>query len=128
MATFLLDSTVIFDALNLKRGRREYLAQLLRQGHILASCPINFIEVYAGLRDHEQAHTEQFLGTLKFHPITAQVAKEAGLLKRDWQRKGHTLAPMDVALAAVALHYRLDFLTDNRKHFPMPELNLYPLP
>jgi predicted nucleic acid-binding protein len=128
MATLLLDSTVIFDALNFKRGRREYLTQLLQQGHILASCPINFIEVYAGLRDHEQAHTEQFLGSLKFHPITAQVAKKAGFSDGSGNAKGRLSPRLDVILAAVALHYHLGFLTDNRKHFPMPELNLHQLP
>ena len=29
---------------------------------------------------------------------------------------------------AMALEYRLPLLTDNRKHFPMPEIQLYPLP
>jgi hypothetical protein len=28
----------------------------------------------------------------------------------------------------VALHHEVSLLTDNRKHFPMPELQLLPLP
>jgi predicted nucleic acid-binding protein len=128
MATILLDSSVIFDALNGKRGRKEFLAQLLQQGNILACCPVNLTEVYAGLRDHEKPHTEAFLRKLKFYPITPDIAREAGLLKRNWRQKGHTLSHMDVTLAAIAIHSKLVFLTDNVKHFPMPELHLLPLP
>ena len=51
----------------------------------------------------------------------------AGLLKRDYAKKGTHLAVTGVTIAAVAIHNRLP-LTDNIKHFPMPDLTLYPLP
>jgi len=47
-------------------------------------------------------------------------------LRRDWQKKGHTLSYTDVTIAAVALGNRAPLITDNRKHFPMPELQLVP--
>ena len=50
MATFLLDTSVIIDAINGKRDRGQFLKGLLEQGHLLACCPINVTEVYAGLR------------------------------------------------------------------------------
>ena len=50
MATFLLDTSVIIDAINGKRDRGQLLQRLLEQGHLLACCPINVTEVYAGLR------------------------------------------------------------------------------
>ena len=40
MATYLLDTTVIIDAINEKRDRRLLLRQLVTEGHILACCPI----------------------------------------------------------------------------------------
>jgi len=61
-------------------------------------------------------------------PVTAAIARQAGLLRRDWQKKGHTLSYTDVTIAAVALSHQAPLLTDNRKHFPMPELQLLPLP
>ena len=124
----LLDSSVIFDALNGKRGRKEYLVRLLQQGHLLACCSVNLTEVYAGLRDPERTRTEAFLSTLKFYPLTAEIAIRAGLLKREWRQKGLTLGYADVNLAAVAIHHQLGFVTDNGKHFPMPDLQLLPLP
>ncbi|MBC8165886.1 MAG: hypothetical protein H7Y20_08445 [Bryobacteraceae bacterium] len=54
MATYLLDTSVIIDALNGKRGRRDLLLGLVRQGHLLACCPINVTEVYAGMRSNEE--------------------------------------------------------------------------
>jgi predicted nucleic acid-binding protein len=104
------------------------VANLVRSGSLLACCPVNITEVYAGLRDHKEAETEAFLSALKFYEITAKIARTAGLLERDWARAGQTLAPGDVTLAAVAIENKLGFLTDSRKHFPMPELMLYPLP
>ena len=34
----------------------------------------------------------------------------------------------DVTIAAVAIAHRLTLLTDNKKHFPMSELSMQPLP
>src|ERR1700722_6325835 len=49
MATILLDTSVIFDHLNGRAGRTEFLDRLLVEGHLLACCAVNITEVYAGL-------------------------------------------------------------------------------
>jgi hypothetical protein len=54
MATILLDTSVIFDHLNGRYGRTAFLDQLIEQGHVLACCPVNFTEVYAGIRPGEE--------------------------------------------------------------------------
>lgn len=128
MATYLLDSSVIIDALNNRRGRPSLLLELLHEGHELACCPINVTEIYAGLRPKEEAATGEFLASLRYFPITRSAARLAGELKREYGRKGKTLNLADVMIAAVALHNRLMLLTDNVKDFPMEGLFLYPLP
>ena len=128
MATYLLDTSVIIDALNGKRGRRELLLGLVKQGHLLACCAINVTEVYAGLRPTEESVTEEFLRSLEYYQLTWSVARLAGLLKRDYRRKGATLTVADVTIAAVALVNELTLMTDNVKDFPMKELVLYSLP
>ncbi len=128
MATFLLDTSVIIDAINGKRGRRQFLYSLLEQGNTLGCCPINVTEVYAGLRPGEEQSTQNFLRSLDLYPFTRPIAELAGLLKRDYGRKGKTLNLGDVIIAATAIHNGLILLTDNVKDFPMKELSLYPLP
>ena len=128
MATFLLDTSVIVDALNNKRGRVALLVQMLKEGHLLACCPINLTEVYAGMRPKEETTTEAFLASLRFYEINAPAARLAGLLKRDYARKGKTLNLGDVMIAGVAIQHHLTLLTDNLKDFPMEDLSLYPWP
>ena len=128
MATYLLDTSAIIDALNNKRGRRDLLLDLVRQGHLLACCPINVTEVYAGMRPKEETATDEFLKSLEYYHLTWPVARLAGLLKRDYGRKGITITVADVTIAAVALVHELTLITDNVKDFPMKELTLYPLP
>ena len=126
MATYLVDTSVIIDALNGKRGRRDLLLGLVKQGHLLACCAINVSEVYAGIRQKEEAATEEFLRSLEYYDVTWPVARLAGLLKRDYGRKGTTLTVADATIAAVALVHELTLMTNNVKDFPMKELVLYP--
>ena len=128
MATFLLDTSVIIDAINGKKGRREVLKGLVRQGSILACCPINIAEVYAGMRPQEEQATSAFLRSLELYPLTFAVSELAGTLKREYGKRGQTLNLGDVLIAATALRNGLTLLTDNNKDFPMKELTLYPLP
>ena len=106
-AARLLDTGIIIDALNGKRGRRELLDRLLQDGAELACCPINITEVYAGLRPG--------------------VARKAGELLGAWRQRNRTLSLPDTTIAAVALTNGLTLVTGNAKDFPMPELRLYPL-
>jgi predicted nucleic acid-binding protein len=127
VATYLLDTSVIIDVINGKRNRGQLLTRVLEDGHLLACCPINVTEVYAGMRSAEEHRTEEFLGSLRYYPITWPIARLAGLLKRDYGKKGITLGVADVTIAAVVLHHGLTLMTDNLKHYPMKDLNLYDL-
>jgi len=128
VASYLLDTSVIVDALNGKRDRPRLLRELLQQGHLLACCPINVTEVYAGLRSHEETRTAELLQSFQYFPVDWPVARLAGLLKRDYGRKGITLAIADVTIAATAIYYQLVLATDNLKHYPMKELTTLRLP
>jgi predicted nucleic acid-binding protein len=126
--TCLLDSSILIDALNGKRGRRQLLDRLIEDGADMACCSINVTEIYAGLRPGEEAKTERLLRSLKFYPVTWEIAKQAGELQNVWRRRNRTLSLPDTTIAAVALANDLTLVTGNVKDFPMPELRLYPLP
>jgi predicted nucleic acid-binding protein len=123
---YLLDTSRIIDALNGRRECRDHLRSLLSAGHTLACCTINVIEVYAGMRPKERLATDAFLHNLEYYDVTWKVAARAGSLRYAWARKGHTLSLADVTIAAVAIEHGLILLTDNARHFPMPELRLAP--
>jgi predicted nucleic acid-binding protein len=124
----LLDTTVLLDALRARQNRRSMLAEIVTQGHLLATSAVNIAEVYAGMRLGEEVRTEAFLASLECYPLTGAIARRAGALKSAWALKGRTLTLPDMMVAATALEHGISLVTDNRKDFPLPELNLYPLP
>ena len=127
MSIYLPDTNILIDALNSKRGRKQFLQDLLLQGHKLACCCITVAEVYRGMRPHEEQATDQFLSALIWYDITRGVARHAGRLRFEWAQRGVTLALADSLIAAKALEYGLILITNNQKHFPMPELSIYSL-
>jgi predicted nucleic acid-binding protein len=124
----LLDTSVLIDALRLRRGRRKWLAEQVRAGLMLTTSALNLAEVYAGMRPEEEARTKAFLNALECREITASVAENAGKLKKQWAQRGRTLTLADTLVAAVALQQGCPLATDNRKDFPMPGLQLCELP
>lgn len=128
VATYLLDTSVIVDVLNERRERGALVEGKLQQGHSLACCSINVTEVFAGMLPHEEVRTEEFLRSLEYFEVSWEAARLGGLVKNSWARQGITLPLTDVTIAAVALVNGLILLTDNLRHFPMPDLQLEPLP
>ena len=86
------------------------------------------MEVYAGMRAREAPVTEGLLRSFKFYEVSWDIARQAGELKNEWAKKGVTLFLPDITIAALAIAHGLPLLTDNRRDFPMPELQFYPLP
>ena len=127
MNDYLLDTTVLNRSTE-RQERDALLLQLLSDGHLLGCCGINVTEVYAGMRPRERVKTDHLIESLQYFPVTRPIAKHAGELKYEWARKGVTLSTADVTIAAVALAHQLVLFTDNRKHYPMPELQLFQEP
>ncbi len=124
----LLDTSILIDVLRLRNQRREFLAELVRGGHTLSTTTLNIAEIYAGMRPAEEDRTEALLSGLESYELSGSSTRLAGRLKNTWARKGHTLALADAIVAATAIERGCTLLTDNRKDFPMPEIQLYPLP
>jgi len=79
------------------------------------------------MRPREEPATGEFLGSLGYYEVTRLTARSAGRLRYGWARKGQTLSLADATIAAVALAHGLMLMTDNNRHFPMQELQLYPV-
>ena len=128
MTTYLADTNILIDALNDKRGQRQMLNHLVSQGHQLACCTVTLGELFSGIRPADLAKVEQFVSMLRWYAASRAIALQAGQLRFRYARKGVALSLPDMLIAATALEHGLTLITGNRKHFPIPELPLYPLP
>jgi predicted nucleic acid-binding protein len=128
VSTYLLDTSILIDALRGVRGRAEELAHLVEDGHLLACSVITVAEVYARMRPRERAATVALLESLETYDVTRQIAERAGLLRRIWAARGRTPALVDVLIASTALGLGLVLVTDNTRDFPMKELQLHASP
>lgn len=124
----LLDTSVLIDVLRFRHQRREWLAEMVRGGHNLSTSTLNVAEIYAGIRSGEEAETEALLAGLEAHEFDGSDARFAGKLKSHWAQKGRTLTLDDAIVAAIAIRRACALVTDNRKDFPMAEVQLYSLP
>jgi len=66
--------------------------------------------------------------SLVFLPVSAEIDEQAGHLKRRYAKRGKAIFFQDVTIAAVSIAYGCTLVTENIKDFPLPELQLYPLP
>ena len=124
MANYLLDSTIIIDCLRGKKGRDELLKKLTLEGSTLGCCSVNIVEVYTGMKNREREKTTNLLNSFEYYNITREMATLAGEYRRNYRKKGKILSVSDVLIAAVAISYNLILITDNRKHYPMPEIKI----
>ncbi len=124
MANYLLDTMVIIDCL---RGRKEtvgFLTEIASEGLSVGCCAVNIVEVYAGMKKHEKQVTKKLLDSLEYYEVTRELAERAGEYKREYTEKGITLSLSDVIVAAVAISNDLTLVTDNLRHYPMPDINI----
>lgn len=119
---------MLIDVLRRRRQRREALEGLVIAQHSLFTTALNVAELYAGMRPGEERQTEALLAGLECLDVAGSAARLAGALKNRWARRGRTLALVDALIAATAIEQNCALLTDNHKHFPMPEVRMYPLP
>jgi len=126
MSRFLLDSDVIIWHL---RGRHEATEMIRKlQNFSLPGCSaVSVFEVQMGVKRGEEEATLRFLKALKIFDINWEVADRSAQLVREYKSKGQTLGVADALIAGTCLYHDLTLVTYNRKHYPIAELNIYPV-
>lgn len=86
--------------------------------------PVTAAELWQGIRPREEAEVQELLGTLTCIPITHDIGRTAGTYM---QRYGpsHGLDLPDALIAATSVLHGCALWTRNRKHYPMPDLDLF---
>ena len=126
MADSLLDTNVLIFALRGHPVALRLLNELNQRGSLFISVATR-VEILAGMHSHEEQRTLNFLQTLTSLPITVPVSDKAGRWIYAYTRQGIQLSFPDVLIAATAWHHKLALATTNPKHFPMPEIQLFPI-
>lgn len=116
--TVLVDTSVLIDYL---RGHERAAAVLERERTAapLHASEITRLEVLAAMRPVGEDDTRTLLATLRWHPVDADIAEEAGALGRRWLPSHRTIDGADLAIAATAVRTGSRLLTRNIRHFPM---------
>ncbi len=87
-------------------------------------CAVNIDEVLRGIREHERDTAVRLLSGLHTAPLGRTEGTRAGDWRREFARKGITLAQADCLIAAAAVGVGARLATGNPKDFPMPELDV----
>ena len=112
----LVDTDVLIDFL---RGNEHAVAFVRKHADWIMLSPIVVAELFAGARnDAERATLDDFVTLFPVAPMTVQVAKVAGSLRREFG-KSHGVGLADAIVAATALAEDAELKTINIKHYPM---------
>jgi tRNA(fMet)-specific endonuclease VapC len=84
-------------------------------------------ELLLGMRGRLPAGTLLLLRQYRAVDVDSDIADLAARFGRQY-RGTHSGKLPDLLIAATAVVHRLDLVTLNRRDFPMPEVNLYPVP
>jgi predicted nucleic acid-binding protein len=125
VSLYLLDSDIIIWYL---RGREEthQFMQDIQRVSVPSCSSLSITEVVLGMKKKEEKVTREFLNSLEVIPVGRQEGWLAGELIRKYQTQGTTLDFIDATIAASCILHNLILVTYNSKHFPMPELTIYP--
>jgi predicted nucleic acid-binding protein len=115
-APILVDTDILVDYL---RGTKNAVAFVNARSSEIILSSIVVAELYAGVKgDTEQETLNSFISLFRTVPVTTEIARAAGLYKRDYG-KSHGVGIADAILAATAEAEGAALQTLNTRHYPM---------
>lgn len=125
MIGVLLDSDVIIEVLRERSPKivREWI-NVANTDEPLFYSPVSLAEVRHGMRDRERELIERMFSGMRCIPIDQEIGRRSGDYLRSFHAS-HSLALGDALTAATASVHRLQLWTQNRKHFPMKDLEFF---
>lgn len=127
MDKYLIDTDEWINFFNKRDKAIKLLFKLRSQGEILSSI-LTITELRAGWSDQAaDKFMPIFYAQTKILGISQKAAELAGKLLKDYKTKGVSLPTVDTLIAATAIVEDCQLVTNNKKDFPMPQLNLFRL-
>ena len=116
MSGILLDTDIAIDYL---RGVEAAVEFVQRHEQEISLSAVTVAELFAGVREGDETDKlEEFVGLFPVIPVALEVAKTAGLHRRDFG-PSHGTGLADGMLAATADLHALELRTLNTRHYPM---------
>jgi predicted nucleic acid-binding protein len=122
VAGVLLDTTVLIDLLRGRPDARNRLFALREAGDDPYVCAVNVEETVRGLQERDHPAAQALFAGVRVAALGAAAGWLAGEWRREFARRGRTLAQADCLIAAAAVPLGGRLATGNPKDFPMPEL------
>lgn len=116
-----MDSDVVIDILRGKEGPVSEERALCLSGVPVYCTAVTWAEVFAGLRRGEEEAARAFLEARGEVVLDAVAGRRAGIYLARYARS-HGVAIADALIAAAATTVGLALWTENRRHYPMPDL------
>ncbi len=114
-APLLLDTSVLIEHLRSRPGAAEFIDSLSSKPLISV---VSVAEVFAGAKadEEDRRRLDHFLSSFEIIPLTSDVARTAGLFRRD-----HEIRLPDAIIAATAEAHGAVLMTFNLRDFEMLE-------
>jgi predicted nucleic acid-binding protein len=119
---YLIDTSTLVDYSKNREPALSRIHLMIADGHELCTCAVVVAEFYAGLPPTQQPVWDAFLGSFTYLDMPWTVGKRAGIDLFAFARRGQPLEATDALIAATARHEGAVLVTDNARHFPMPDL------
>ncbi|MFC4778205.1 type II toxin-antitoxin system VapC family toxin [Paenibacillus sp. GCM10023252] len=122
---YLLDTNIAIAILVNEASVVEFTQQAMRDKVKIFFSVVSECEVIAGLTPAEQLRLEKLFTSRRSIPVTSQIAKAAGRIRREQREKGRKLKTPDALIIATALVNELSLLSrDSDMRFVQDELGI----
>jgi predicted nucleic acid-binding protein len=119
---FRLDTTVLIEASRHREPALSWLREALRTSDEVGVCAATVAEFFAGLRPDERPRWASFIDELTYWATRREVDRQAGSYRYEYARRRQTILTAEALITATAAAVGAMLVTDNVKHFPMPEI------
>ncbi len=112
----LPDTDILVDFL---RGHEKAVSFIRKYDSDIILSAMVVAELYAGVKgESEETVLGEFVSLFRVVPVTAEIARTAGMYKRDYG-SSHGIGLADAVVAATAMAENADLKTINTRHYPM---------
>jgi tRNA(fMet)-specific endonuclease VapC len=122
MARYLIDTTTLIDFSKRIEPVAARLLAMLRAKEVIGVCDVVVAEFFTGVLPAERETWHTFIGSLHYWDTPFEVAMRAGEERYALARQGIQISITDAMIAATARAHGAIVITDNTRHFPMPDV------